>query len=105
MPEELLETKQVNNLITLLRIGDAKSLTQLRILLSVDSYDLAKRIGVSVQTLELWEKGEEQPLSINQALWKIKLSSYIDEKISTLLGTNNNEITNKYWALMWDFAA
>jgi len=104
MLEELPKTQQVNNLITLLRSGDAKSLKQLCNLLAIDSNDLANQIGVSAQTLELWEKCEEQPLSLNHALWKIKLSSYIDKEISAFLGTNNIEITNKYWALMWDFA-
>jgi DNA-binding XRE family transcriptional regulator len=105
MSEELSKTQQVNNLIRLLRSGDAKSLLQLRNLLAIDSYDLANQIGVSEQALEQWENGDEQPLGLHYALWKIKLSSYIDERISISLGTNDSEITSKYWALVWDLAA
>jgi len=105
MLEELPKTQHVNNLIRLLRSGDAQSLTQLRNLLAIDSHDLAHQIGVSAQTLELWEKGEKKPLGLHYAIWKIKLSSYLDNKISLLLGTNDSEITSKYWALVWDLVA
>ena len=105
MLEEQSKTQQVNNLIRLLRRGDVKSLSQLRNLLAIKPYDLAHQIGVSAQTLELWEKGEEKPLGLHYAIWKIKLSSYLDNKISLLLGTNDSEITSKYWALVWDLVA
>lgn len=105
MLEEQTKTKQVNNLIRLLRRGDVRSLTQLRNLLAIKPGDLAHQIGVSAQTLELWEKGEEKPSGLHYALWKIKLSSYVDDNISVLLGTNDSEIANKYWALVWDLVA
>ena len=98
-------TYQVNDLIRLLKKGDIESLAYLRNLLEVKSNDLAHEVGVSSQTLELWEKGKEQPLGLHYALWKIKLSSYIDERINKFLGTNDSEITGKYWALVWDLVA
>jgi hypothetical protein len=104
MLEEQLKTQQVNNLIKLLRMGDSKSLAQLRNLLEIKIHHLALQIGVSPQILELWENGEEQPPGFKYALWKIKLSSYIDERISMSLGTSDSEIINKYWALIWDLA-
>ncbi len=94
--------RQVDNLIRLLRKGDAKSLAQLRNLLGIKRNDLAPEIGISEHTLELWENGEEQALGSHYALWKIKLSSYIHNKISILLGTEDAEVTNKYWALIWN---
>ena len=101
MTEEQHRMQQVNNLIKLLRRGDGPSLAQLRNLLGIKPNDLAPAIGVSNQKLELWENGEEQPPSSRSAIWKIKLSSYIDEKISIFLGTEDNEVTHKYWALVW----
>ena len=105
MLKEQSKAQQVNNLIRLLRIGDSKSLLQLRNLIGIKPSDLATQIGVSPQTLEKWENGEEQALSLHYAFWKIKLSSYIDERISKSLGTNDIEITSKYWALVWDLVA
>ena len=103
MPEDNQKMQQVNHLIRLLKRGDAKSLTDLRNLLGIKSNDLAHQIGVSRQTLELWESDREQPPGLHYARWKIKLSSYIDERLSALLGIDGNEVKHKYWALVWDF--
>ena len=94
--------QRVDSLISLLRKGDANSLTQLRNLLVIKPSDLARQTGVSSQTLELWENEEVQPIGMHYALWKIRLSSYLDDKISIFLGTNDSEVTNKYLALVWD---
>jgi transcriptional regulator with XRE-family HTH domain len=102
MLEDQHRMQQVDNLIKLLRKGDAISLVKLRNQLGRERHDLALEMGVSENKLELWENGEEQPPGLHSALWKIKLSSYIDEKISIFLGTEDNEITHKYWALVWD---
>jgi len=92
----------MDDLIRLLKKGDAPSLTQLRKLLSVKRKDLALEIGIPEKTLELWEGGKEQPPSLHSALWKIKLGSHLDKQISTFLGIEDNEVTSKYWALIWE---
>jgi DNA-binding XRE family transcriptional regulator len=93
---------KMDDLVRLLKKGDAPSLTQLRKLLSIKRKDLASDIGIPEETLELWEDGKERPTSLNSALWKIKLGSHLDKKISTLLGTEDNEVTSKYWSLIWE---
>jgi len=105
MSEERHRMQQVDHLIRLLRKGDVKSLTQLRNLLGIKPNDLAPQIGVSGHMLELWENEQEQPLGLHYALWKIKLSSYVDDRISIFLGTNDSAVTSKYWALVWDLVA
>ena len=102
MSEDGHKMQQVADLIALLKMGDAPSLTQLRNLLGIKINDLAIEIGVSEQTLEFWENGEEQTPSLYSAHWKIKLGSRLNEKIVTYLGTENEELTQKYWALIWE---
>ena len=75
---------------------------KLRHLLGKTRRELALDIGVTEQTLEMWENGNQKPSSSNRAKWRIKLGSYIDKRISTLLETEDNEISTKYWALIWE---
>ena len=94
--------QKVDNLIALLKRGDASSLAQLRNLLDVKLNDLALEIGVSEQTLGFWESDKNQIPSSYSTHWKVKLGSYLNEKIATYLRTENDDLTQKYWALIWE---
>ena len=96
-------TKILERYIRLLKKGDAPSLKQLRTLLDKTQSELALKIGVSEQRLELWETESQQPTGLQRARWKIKLASYVDEKIITTLDMQDNEIIFKFWSLIWDF--
>jgi DNA-binding XRE family transcriptional regulator len=94
--------QRVEHLVRLLKRGDAPSLKKLRHLIGKTRQELALDIGVTEQTLEMWENGNQKPSSANRAKWRIKLGSYIDKSISALLETEDNEISTKYWALIWE---
>lgn len=101
MAEQTYTMQQVEQLVRLVKKGDASSLIQLRQKLGKTQKDIALKIGVSEDQLERWEKGEEQPSRKNHAQWKLKLSVYIDEVISDLLGTDDAEINTQFWELIW----
>ena len=94
-------TKILERYIRLLKKGDAPSLKKLRTLLSKTQSELAIKIGVSEHKLELWETENQQPTGLQRAKWKIKLASYVDEKITTTLDIQDNEIIYKFWSLIW----
>jgi DNA-binding XRE family transcriptional regulator len=102
MPEDRYAVQTVDTLVTLLKRGDSNSLTRLRNLLDIKRSQLALEIGVSEQTLEFWEGGKEQPPHSSYSSWKIKLSSHLNSRIATYLGTENGEVIHKYWALIWE---
>ena len=93
--------REVEELIWLVRQGDAQSLTQLRHRLGRTGKELADLVGVSEEQLEKWEGGDEEPSSLHHAFWKLKLSDYVDEEVSRLLHTDNREVINQFWELIW----
>ena len=101
MTQDRLRKQKVDNLIKLLKKGDAPSLAQLRHQLNIARDDLAAEMGVAEELLEMWENDWDQPPNSYQATWKIKLSAHLDNKISSFLGTEDSEIISNYWALIW----
>jgi DNA-binding XRE family transcriptional regulator len=102
MVKEQQLKQRVEHSVRLLKRGDASSLKKLRCLLGKTRQELALDIGVTEKTVEMWEDGNQKPSSSNRAKWRIKLGSYIDKRISALLETEDNEISTKYWALIWE---
>ena len=104
--QPMSEKHQISNslerCVALLKKGDASSLKQLRCLLEKTQAELAQEVGVSQEALEAWEAGEQQPSGIQLARWKIKLASYIDEKIAAVLSTQNSEVSSSFWSLIWE---
>lgn len=102
MSEQHQPGNPLERYIALLKKGDASSLKQLRCLLGKTQPELAREIGVSEDALEAWEVGEQQPSGTQLARWKIKLASYIDEKIAVILSTQNSEVSSSFWSLLWE---
>ena len=93
--------QQVERLVRLLKKGNAPSLAQIRQELGKTQEEIALRIGISTQQLERWENEQGLPSKTHYAQWKVKLSYYIDEVISGLLGTEDAEINTRFWKVMW----
>jgi DNA-binding transcriptional regulator YiaG len=91
----------VSDLIQLARRGDTESLTELRNKLRKSRKEIAEKVGVSELKLKYWESGKKQPSTILHAHWKLRLSDYIDEKISSLIHTHNPELIHRFWEIMW----
>ena len=91
----------VEELVRLVKNGDTSSLTEVRQKLGKTQNEVAVLVGVPESQLEQWENGEIQPSHIHHALWKLRLSDYVDDEICRLLGTENNEVVNKFWELIW----
>jgi len=102
MTQERLRKQKVDNLIKLLKKGDAPSLAQLRHQLNIARDELAEEVGVAEETLEMWENDWDQPSGTQQAVWKIRLSFHLDDSISSFLDTEDSEIISNYWALIWE---
>jgi transcriptional regulator with XRE-family HTH domain len=101
MLEQPSSIQQVEQLIRLVKKGDAASLTQLRLRLGRSQKDIALMVGVSEQQLRQWERGEEKPSKAQRAHWKVKLGECIDDPISDLLGTRDVEVNTRFWELIW----
>ena len=95
------ENRQVQQLILLVKKGDASSLLELRHKLGMTQNNLASILDVPISQLKQWEKGEESPSVIQHARWKLALSNVVDDKIGNLLCTSNKEIITQFWELLW----
>jgi transcriptional regulator with XRE-family HTH domain len=93
--------QQVEQLIRLVKNGDATSLTQLRLKLGRSQKDIALMVGVSEYQLRRWERGEEKPSKAQHTRWKVKLGECIDGSISDLLGSRDAEVNTQFWELIW----
>ena len=93
--------ERISDLIRLVRKGDSMSLTKVRKQLGKTREEIAKKLGVSEQQLEYWESGEQEPSGIVHSSWKLRLSDYIDEEISLLIGTENPELVTHFWEILW----
>ena len=93
--------QQVERMVRLLKKGDASSLARIRQELGKPRQEVALKIGVSEQRLEQWEEGEKLPSGKHNTQWKLKLSYYVDEVISDLLGTENAEVNTQFLEVMW----
>lgn len=76
-------------------------MTELRGQLGKTRKEIAERVGVSEHQFKYWELGKQQPSGTQHSLWKLKLSDYIDEEISALIGTNNAELVTHFWEILW----
>ena len=93
--------KQVELMVRLLKKGDAPSLARLRQELGRSQQEVALKLGIPEQQLEQWEKGEKSPSGKRYTQWKLKLSYYVDDVISDLLGTENAEVSTQFLEVMW----
>jgi transcriptional regulator with XRE-family HTH domain len=95
------DLQQIEDFIRLVKKGDPGSLAELRNQLGKTRKEIADKVGVSEHQLKCWELGEQQPSGEHCSFWKLRLSDYVDEKISTLLGINNAELVTNFWELLW----
>lgn len=93
--------QQVENFIRLVKKGDPVSLTELRNQLGIVRKEIADKVGVSEHQLECWELGEQQPSRKHHSFWKLRLSDYVDEEISVLIGTKNTDLITKFLEILW----
>ncbi len=79
-----------------------KYLLQLsRALLGWTQQEIADKVGVSEHQLKCWEIGDQQPSGKQHSFWKLRLSDYVDEEISTLIGTKNAELVTNFLEILW----
>ena len=95
------DLQQVENFVRLVKKGDPESLTELRNQLGKTRKEIAAKVGVSEHQLKYWELGDQQPSGKEHSFWKLRLSDYIDEEISTLIGTKNAELVTNFWEIVW----
>ena len=102
MVSKMPSMQQVKTLIQLAKKGDPLSLKHLRVKLGKTQEEIAYLMNLSGDTIRLWEEGKQQPANNYLAKWRIVLGSCIDGEINAVLSTNSNEVTMKFWALMWE---
>ena len=93
--------QQLEDWIRLVKKGDPVSLTELRNHLGKTSKEIADKVGVSEYQFKCWELGEQQPSDEHHSFWKLRLSDYVDERISALIGTDNAELVTNFWEILW----
>lgn len=93
--------QRVENFVRLVKKGDPESLTELRNQLGKTRKEIADKVGVSEHQLKCWEIVDQQPSGKQHSFWKLRLSDYVDEEISTLIGTKNAELVTNFWEILW----
>lgn len=101
MPNNNHHLQHVENQVRLIKKADHSSLTKLRGQLGKTRKEIAEKVGVSEHQLEYWELGKLQPSCTQHSLWKLRLSDYIDEEISALIGTKNTELVTHFLEILW----
>jgi DNA-binding transcriptional regulator YiaG len=96
-----LTINKIERLVGLVRKGNVVSLTQARLELGVTLRELARVMGVSESTLKAWETAVETPPQKYLIAWRLKMGDFIDEMISSFIGTSNEELITQFWEIMW----
>ena len=99
--EDTLAVRSVTELVGLIKKGDRASLSLLRERLERSRAELAAHLAIPESRLAAWEENQESPSPGQQALWRVKLSDYLDVEIRTVLGTDNVELLACFWDLLW----
>ena len=88
-------------MFSLIKRGDPVSLVTLREKLGRSRAELATHMDIVESQLASWEENGQNPTAGQQALWKVKLSDYLNLEIRKVLQTDNTEIIARFWELMW----
>ena len=101
VPEKIRSVQSVTELVVLIKRGDRYSLCVLRERLGRSRAELAVHIAISESRLAAWEENQEAPSASQQALWRVKLSDYLNVEIRAILRTDNADLLANFWDLLW----
>lgn len=99
--EKTRSVQSATELIALVKKGDTVSLSELRERLGCSRAELAAHIGIPESRLAEWEENREALSAGQRALWRVKLSDYLNVEIRTILGTDNGDLLANFWDLLW----
>jgi DNA-binding transcriptional regulator YiaG len=97
-------SRSITGLVGLIKKGDCRSLALLREGLGCSRMELAAWMSIPESCLLDWEENHCVPTPGQMALWRVKLSDYLNGKICMLLKTNDAELVDKLWDLLWRLA-
>jgi transcriptional regulator with XRE-family HTH domain len=101
VPEKIRSIRSVTELVGLVKRGDRTSLFLLRERLGCSRAELAAHISIPESQLATWEENRETLSAGQQALWRVKLSDYLNLEIRAVLGTDNADLLGHFWDLLW----
>ena len=101
VPEKVRSVQSVTELVRLVKKGDRSSLYLLRERLGRSRAELAAHISIPESRLAAWEENRETLSAGQQALWRVKLSDYLNLEIRAVLGTDNADLLEHFWDLLW----
>jgi hypothetical protein len=92
---------KIDSIMGLVRIGDAVSLAKARQELGITLNELSTLMHISDDTLHDWETEAESPSHKNLLAWRVKIGSFLEERIANYLGTTDPDMIHQFWDLMW----
>jgi len=101
VPEKIRSVQSVTGLVGLVKKGDCSSLLLLRERLGRSRAELAAHISIPESQLAAWEENREALSAGQLALWRVKLSDYLNLEIRSVLGTDNADLLAHFWDLLW----
>lgn len=100
-PEKIRSVQSVTELVGLVKKGDCSSLFLLRERMGRSRSELASHMSIPESQLTAWEENRESLSAGQMALWRVKLSDYLDLELQTILGTDNEDLIEHFWDLLW----
>lgn len=92
---------EIEAVIRLIRKGNAFSLAQARQKMGITRGQISAQMGVSEITLEAWELERNIPPHKCLIQWRLKLSDFLEEKIADYIRTDNPQLIQQFWELLW----
>ena len=101
VPERVRSVESITELVKLVKIGDCTSLSLLRERLGCPRAELAAHIPVPEAKLAAWEEAGAPLTASQMALWRVKLSDYLNLELKTVLGSDSEDLLARFWDLLW----
>jgi DNA-binding transcriptional regulator YiaG len=92
---------EIESLIGLIRQGNPFSLAKARRQLGVTPSELSALIGISEDTLNAWEIEQDTPSQKFLISWRLKLGSFMEQKMASYLRTTDPELIHQFWEILW----
>jgi len=99
--EKVRSVESVTGLVRLVKIGDRPSLSLLRERLGCSRAELAAHIPVPEPRLAAWEEDRESLSAGQLAIWRVKISDYLNLELKAVLHSDSEDLLACFWDLLW----
>ena len=92
---------EIESLVGLIRKGNPFSLAKARRQLGVAASEFSCLMGIPENTLNTLEIEQETPSQKFLISWRLKLGSFMEQKMASYLRTTDPELIHQFWEILW----